>query len=180
MIQEVSVESTQETPASSTLEPAEPEPLEPVPEEPQESQEPEEPEEPPPPPVPKTRVPPRVKPKAKAESTPSSSVPKAAPKVKAAPKAKRAPKKPEPEEPEPVDRFQAFSNTDLIAEILARTEDRRMEQKRQLYRSFLQWAHKFTHQASKSLGPHDKNREVWGGQGTLHDKNCCFKNKPPH
>ena len=77
------------------------------------------------------------RPKAKAESTPSSSVPKAAPKVKAAPKAKRAPKKPEPEEPEPVDRFQAFSNTDLIAGILARTEDRRMEQKRQLYRSFL-------------------------------------------
>ena len=149
MIQEVSVESTQgsSAPASSTLEPGSsasvpeaqaPEPLEPVPEEPQESQEPEEPEEPPPPPVPKARVPPRVKPKAKAESTPSSSVPKAAPKVKAAPKAKRAPKKPEPpEDPEPVDRFQAFSNTDLIAEILARTEDRRMEQKRQLYRSFL-------------------------------------------
>ena len=144
MIQEVSVESTQETPASSTLEPADapevrgrspqPEPLEPVPEEPQESQEPEEPAEPPPPPVPKARVPPRVKPKAKpkAESTPAS-----APKAK--PKAKRAPKKPEPaEDPEPVDRFQAFSNTDLIAEILARTEDRRMEQKRQLYRSFLQ------------------------------------------
>ena len=142
MIEQVPVSE----PAPSTLEPGSsasvpeaqaPEPLEPVPEEPQESQEPEEPEEPPPPPVPKTRVPPRVKPKAKAESTPSSSVPKAAPKVKAAPKAKRAPKKPEPEEPEPVDRFQAFSNTDLIAEILARTEDRRMEQKRQLYRSFL-------------------------------------------
>ena len=66
MIQEVSVESTQETPASSTQadapEPAEQEPaepLEPVLEEPAEL------EEPPPPPVPKTRVPPRVKPKAK-------------------------------------------------------------------------------------------------------------------
>ena len=134
MIQEVSVESTQAP--EPAQEPAEPEPLEPVPEEPQESQEPEEPAEPPPPPVPKARVPPRVKPKAKAESSTPASAPKAKP------KAKRAPKKPEPgsgasvpkahpEDPEPVDRFQAFSNTDLIAEILARTEDRRMEQKRQ-------------------------------------------------
>ena len=140
MIEQVPVSE----PAPSTLEPGSsasvpeaqaPEPLEPVPEEPEESQEPEEPEEPPPPPVPKARVPPRVKPKAKPKA--ESSTPASAPKAK--PKAKRAPKKPEPpEDPEPVDRFQAFSNTDLIAEILARTEDRRMEQKRQLYRSFLQ------------------------------------------
>ena len=96
-----------------------------VPEPVQEATESEEP----PPPVPKTRVPPKVKPRPKAESS-ASSAPK--------PKAKRAPKKTEPpEDPEPVDRFSTFSNTDLIAEILARTEDRRMEQKRQLYRSFL-------------------------------------------
>ena len=94
-----------------------------------------EPEEPPPPPVPKSRVPPRVKPKAKPKAEPTQVLAESAPKAK--PKAKRAPKKPEPEDPEPVDRFQAFSNTDLIAEILARTEDRRMEQKRALYRSFL-------------------------------------------
>ena len=177
MIQEVSVESTQETPASS-LEPADapevvpaaperssmrgrspqPEPLEPVPEEPQEPapeepQESQEPEEPPPPPVPKTRVPPRVKPKAKpkAEST-QVSAPKA--------KAKRAPKKTEAPPAEETDRFASFSNTDLmsemlkrtdqgerrnstlhtalIAEIIARSNDHRMEQKRAMYRSFLQ------------------------------------------
>ena len=172
MIQEVSVESTQETPASSTLEPAEPEPLEapevrgrspqPVPEEPQESQEPEESEEPPPPPVPKTRVPPRVKPKAKpkAECEQSSRASgTSAPKAK--PKAKRAPRKP-PEDPPPdeTDRFAQYSNTDLmtemlkrtdqgerrnstlhtalIAEIIARSNDHRLEQKRAMSRSFLQ------------------------------------------
>ena len=183
MIQEVSVESTQES-ASSTLEPADaPEPAEPVPEEPapevrgrsshqepqepQESQEPvpEEPAEPHPPPVPKTRVPPRVKPKAKpkAEST-QVSAPKA--------KAKRAPRKPpegssasvrnaqDPPPAEETDRFAQYSNTDLmsemlkrtdqgerrnstlhcalIAEIIARSNDHRMEQKRSMYRSFLQ------------------------------------------
>ena len=178
MIQEVSVESTQgsSAPASSTLEPAEPEPLEPVPEEPQESQEPEEPAEPGssasvpeahPPPVPKTRVPPRVKPKPKAEST--QVLAESAPKAKR--KAKRAPRKP-PEgssasvrnaqdpPPDETDRFAQYSNTDLmsemlkrtdqgerrnstlhtalIAEIIARSNDHRLEQKRAMYRSFLQ------------------------------------------
>ena len=170
MIQEVSVESTQETPASSTLEPAEPEPLEPVPEEPQESQEPvpEEPAEPPPP-VPKTRVPPRVKPKAKPKAESTQVLAESAPKAK--PKAKRAPRKP-PEgssasvrnaqdpPPDETDRFAQYSNTDLmsemlkrtdqgerrnstlhtalIAEIIARSNDHRLEQKRAMYRSFLQ------------------------------------------
>ena len=175
MIQEVPVGSS--APASSThestqapassLEPAEPEPLEPVPEEPQEPQESQEPEEPaepgssasvpeahPPPVVPKTRVPPRVKPKAKPKAEPTQvSAPKA--------KAKRAPRKP-PEDPPPdeTDRFAQYSNTDLmtemlkrtdqgerrnstlhtalIAEIIARSNDHRLEQKRAMYRSFLQ------------------------------------------
>ena len=138
MIQEVPVsESAQETPASSTQEPAEPEPADQEPAEPEPVlEEPAEPAEPPPP-VPKTRVPPRVKPKAKPKAESTQVLAESAPKAK--PKAKRAPKKPEPpEDLEPVDRFSAFSNTDLIAEILARTEDRRMEQKRHLYRSFLQ------------------------------------------
>ena len=160
MIQEVSVESTQETPAA-TQEPADaPEPAEQEPAEPAEPEpvlEPAELEEPPPPPVPKTRVPPRVKPKAKpkAEPTPASS---SAPK----PKAKRAPRKPPAEDPPPdeTDRFASFSNTDLmsemlkrtdqgerrnstlhtalIAEIIARSNDHRLEQKRAMYRSFLQ------------------------------------------
>ena len=167
MIQEVSVESTQAP--EPAQEPAEPEPLEPVPEEPQESQEPvpEEPAEEPPPPVPKTRVPPRVKPKAKAEST--QVLAESASKAK--PKAKRAPRKP-PEgssasvrnaqdpPPDETDRFAQYSNTDLmsemlkrtdqgerrnstlhtalIAEIIARSNDHRLEQKRTMYRSFLQ------------------------------------------
>jgi len=164
------VESTQ-APAA-TQEPAEPEPLEPVPEEPQEpvaeeSQEPEEPAEPPPP-VPKTRVPPRIKPKPKAEPTQGSSASStqaSAPKAKA----KRAPRKPKEEgssasvrnpPPDETDRFASFSNTDLmsemlkrtdqgerrnstlhtalIAEIIARSNDHRIEQKRAMYRSFLQ------------------------------------------
>jgi len=188
MIQEVPVgssapassthESTQ-APASSleladAPEPAEQEPAE---QEPQESQEPEEPAEPGssasvpeahPPPVPKTRVPPRVKPKAKpkAESTQqvlaeceqsSRASGTSAPKAK--PKAKRAPKKTEAP-PEETDRFASFSNTQLmsemlkrtesgerrnsnlhcalIAEIIARSNDHRMEEKRAMYRSFLQ------------------------------------------
>ena len=170
MIQEVSVESIQGS-ASSTLEPAEPEPLEPVPEEPQEPQEsqepvPEEPAEPHPPPVPKTRVPPRVKPKAKPKAESTQVLAESAPK----PKAKRAPRKP-PEgssasvrnaqdPPDETDRFAQYSNTDLmsemlkrtdqgerrnstlhtalIAEIIARSNDHRLEQKRAMYRSFLQ------------------------------------------
>jgi outer membrane biosynthesis protein TonB len=177
MIQEVSVESTQ---APATQEPAEPEPLEapevrgrspqPVPEEPQEpvAEESQEPEEPPPPPVPKTRVPPRIKPKPKAEPTQGSSASStqaSAPKAKA----KRAPRKPKEEgssasvrnpPPDETDRFASFSNTDLmsemlkrtdqgerrnstlhtalIAEIIARSNDHRIEQKRAMYRSFLQ------------------------------------------
>ena len=175
MIQEVSVESTQ-APASSQdpapPEPAEQEPAEPLEPVPEESQEPEEPAEPGsgasvpeahPAPVPKTRVPPRVKPKAKAEST-QVSAPKA--------KAKRAPRKPPAEgssasvrnaqdpPPDETDRFAQYSNTDLmsemlkrtdqgerrnstlhtalIAEIIARSNDHRVEQKRAMYRSFLQ------------------------------------------
>ena len=111
------------------------------------------PEEPPPPPVPKTRVPPRVKPKApKAEPTQVL--------ASAKPKAKRAPKKTEVPAEE-MDRFASFSNTDLMsemlkrtdgvqmkqnttlhcslrAEIIARSNDHRMEEKRSMYRSFLQ------------------------------------------
>ena len=182
MIQEVSVESTQETPASSlepgssasvpkahadAPEPAEQEPAQP--QEPQESQEPvpEEPAEEPPPPVPKTRVPPRVKPKAKPKAEPTQVLAESAPKAKA----KRAPRKP-PEgssasvrnaqdpPPDETDRFAQYSNTDLmsemlkrtdqgerrnstlhtalIAEIIARSNDHRMEQKKAMYRSFLQ------------------------------------------
>ena len=168
------MESTQgsSAPASSTQEPAEPEPLEPVPEEPQEPapeepQESQEPEEPPPPPVPKTRVPPRVKPKAKPKAEPTQVLAESAPKAKA----KRAPRKP-PEgssasvrnaqdpPPDETDRFAQYSNTDLmsemlkrtdqgerrnstlhtalIAEIIARSNDHRLEQKRAMYRSFLQ------------------------------------------
>ena len=173
MIQEVSVESTQETPASSlepgssasvpkahadAPEPAEQEPAQP--QEPQESQEPvpEEPAEEPPPPVPKTRVPPRVKPKAKPKAEPTQVLAESAPKAKA----KRAPRKPPAEDPPPdeTDRFAQYSNTDLmsemlkrtdqgerrnstlhtalIAEIIARSNDHRLEQKRTMYRSFLQ------------------------------------------
>ena len=166
MIEQVPVSESTPEPAQEPQEP--PEPLEPVPEEPQEPQEsqepvPEEPAEPHPPPVPKTRVPPRVKPKPKAEST-QVSAPKA--------KAKRAPRKPPAEgssasvrnaqdpPPDETDRFAQYSNTDLmsemlkrtdqgerrnstlhtalIAEIIARSNDHRLEQKRAMYRSFLQ------------------------------------------
>ena len=172
MIQEVPVsESAQETPASSTLEPAEPEPADapevrgrspqPEPAEPEPVlEEPAEPEEPPPPPVPKTRVPPKVKPKAKPKAESTQVLAESAPKAKA--KAKRAPRKPPAEDPPPdeTDRFAQYSNTDLmsemlkrtdqgerrnstlhtalIAEIIARSNDHRMEQKKAMYRSFLQ------------------------------------------
>ena len=157
MIQEVPV--SESTPLEPALESQDaPEPLEVVaqPEEPS-SEVPQEPEEPPPPPVPKTRVPPRVKPKAKPKAESSTPASSSAPK----PKAKRAPRKPkEDPPPDETDRFASFSNTDLmsemlkrtdqgerrnstlhtalIAEIIARSNDHRLEQKRAMYRSFLQ------------------------------------------
>ena len=73
---------------------------------------------------------PAKEPKKKAE--PKTQEPKKEPKKKAEPK-----KKTEPEKKEPVDRFANYSDIDLIGEILARNEDRRIEQKRNLYRSFL-------------------------------------------
>ena len=76
------------------------------------------------------------------EEAPPAPKPKRAPKAKAAPKTtaktKAAPKpkvqkKPLPTIPqEPVNPFASFSNTDLIAEILVRTDGQRQEQKRQL------------------------------------------------
>ena len=102
------------------------------------------------------------------ESTQGSSAPASSTQVlaesapKAKPKAKRAPRKPPAEDPPPdeTDRFARFSNTDLmsemlkrtesgerrnstlhcalIAEIIARSNDHRMEEKRAMYRSFLQ------------------------------------------
>ena len=94
-------------------------------EEAQEEEAEEAPEEAPPAPKPKARAP-----KAKAKAAPKA-------KTKAAPKPK-VQKKPSPAIPqEPVNPFASFSNTDLIAEILVRTDGQRQEQKRQLYRSFL-------------------------------------------
>ena len=173
MIKEVSVseESTPPEPEPAETEPAATEPvLEPAPEVRGRSPhvlEPAEPEEPPSPgseasvppaqPVPQTRVPPRVKPKAKPKAEPSQVL---ASSSSAKPKAKRAPKKTEVPAEE-MDRFASFSNTDLmsemlkrtdgvqmkqnttlhcslIAEIIARSNDHRMEEKRSMYRSFLQ------------------------------------------
>ena len=105
--------------------------------------EPPEPQEPPP--TPEEIVPDTGGTEAQEEEAPPAPKPKRAPKAKAkaAPKTKAAPKpkvqkKPLPAIPqEPVNPFASFSSTDLIAEILVRTEGQRQEQKRQLYRSFV-------------------------------------------
>ena len=132
MIQEV---PCVEEPAAPSEQSSRAEGTTPTPEEPEEivpdtgGTEEEAPEEAPPAPKPKARAP-------KAKAAPKAT-PKAAPKTKAAPKPK-VQKKPLPAIPqEPTNPFASFSNTDLIAEILVRTEGQRQEQKRQLYRSFL-------------------------------------------